>query len=774
MISDDRRGIYSSGSYLPGKVNTETEYEMRLRVIKEKHEERLEAITDKVRVIYDNIRRDEVISTMRSDPTSSIFISHRMKEICDNHLAQEREETIDRLTEDVAISQAELRKIDKELRELKHTFETTHESFHHERLRLQNCEQENKMLRAKIGNYSRGFEELQKKSTVPSEISRRSDSELEKYKENLSAMEKNLWQKTSENEVLAHELENYKEKYAIMMTEVGKLTTEIKDRERISRESLEVITGLKEDLNSVRKERDELKNRHSSYGMQFKDIIDTEEKTHGELVKELNATHKEKSSRFKKKIIEQKKIIQVLENELAVAREVAESSKQGHERSLIVAQEDLKKVKEQWEKRCRELEKEHSLHFSEIQAKHQGQIAELQRHYQDLLEEKIKDFQSDHSSQFSRQKALDYELKRMMDEKILQLEKDFISLTKHESILNEETSKLRIKHLQEIREIEEKCNKELIARIKDIKEQNIQDLDRLTNKIAAFENERADLIIAKRNLESELKFSNEKSENLAYKVNEQKKEFGDYETTRKDLQKKYEEAQLTISKLKLQIEDEVSKKKSLEAVLESEKNRFIDLHESLQEKDRDFTFKQQTENLSFQEQISMYEEALAKEQQKAKRVLSDLEHYQSLVVQLEKEIEEMKEMQSIESQNFFNSSQRIKQEENLKYEKEIEAHLETKRLLIQAEHKSKFLASELESNEKLGNDLRILTGKYEKEMSEMRRNIANLESQLGQSEKVAMKLKKELEMSKEEESSVRIINKQALKESLDKFKERDN
>lgn len=94
-----------------------------------------------------------------------------------------------------------------------------------------------------------------------------------------------------------------------------------------------------------------------------------------------------------------------------------------------------------------------------------------------MLEERIKEFQNEHDSHLSRQKALDFELKKLMDEKMIQIEKDYISLAKHENILQEECLKMRIKHLQEIREIEEKCNKELISRIKDIKEQSVEEAE---------------------------------------------------------------------------------------------------------------------------------------------------------------------------------------------------------------------------------------------------------------------------------------------------------
>ena len=84
------------------------------------------------------------------------------------------------------------------------------------------------------------------------------------------------------------------------------------------------------------------------------------------------------------------------------------------------------------------------------------------------------------------------------------------------------------------------------------------------------------------------------------------------------------------------------------------------------------------------------------------------------------------------------------------------------------------MESDLEASEKMGNELRLLTAKYEKDINELRRNASQLESSLAQSEKITNRLKKELESSKEDESSVRIINKKALKENLERIREDEN
>jgi SMC interacting uncharacterized protein involved in chromosome segregation len=93
---------------------------------KGKYEERL---TDKVRSIYDSIRNDEVIATMQDDPTTNSFIGPRMKEICEDGLAREREETIERLIEDVSEAESKSRKVERELTEVVSQLEVCKESL---------------------------------------------------------------------------------------------------------------------------------------------------------------------------------------------------------------------------------------------------------------------------------------------------------------------------------------------------------------------------------------------------------------------------------------------------------------------------------------------------------------------------------------------------------------------------------------------------------------------------------------------------------------------
>ena len=210
----------------------EKDHDTMLRVAKDKYKQRLEAVTDKVRMIYEEIRHDEVLATMREDPASNAFAGQRIYEICEDNLAIEREETIERLMDEVTNLSSGIVRLEKEVNMLKGA-----------------------LLKA---------EEKVNSAHLNEDKERRFLDEIEKLKAQLRGNELQF------------------------------------------------------------KEQEVLMNERSKSGKQ---------------------DYKTKSSRMKKKILEQKALIAKIDNELMSTRTALESSKANYEQSLQNVQDDLNKVK---------------------------------------------------------------------------------------------------------------------------------------------------------------------------------------------------------------------------------------------------------------------------------------------------------------------------------------------------------------------------------------------------------------------------------------------
>lgn len=64
------------------------------------------------------------------------------------------------------------------------------------------------------------------------------------------------------------------------------------------------------------------------------------------------------------------------------------------------------------------------------------------------------------SSQIIKSKNADLELKAQLESKVSQIEKDYISITKHENVLTTELLDLKATHAREMRNLEERLERE--------------------------------------------------------------------------------------------------------------------------------------------------------------------------------------------------------------------------------------------------------------------------------------------------------------------------
>lgn len=94
-----------------------------------------------------------------------------------------------------------------------------------------------------------------------------------------------------------------------------------------------------------------------------------------------------------------------------------------------------------------------------------------------MLDQKFADLQSEASIQINQSRTFDLELKTVLENKIAQMEKDYISLSKHENILSTKIMEVKLIHTKEKKEIEEKYEKEIHSRVKQLVEKSTRELE---------------------------------------------------------------------------------------------------------------------------------------------------------------------------------------------------------------------------------------------------------------------------------------------------------
>lgn len=104
--------------------------------------------------------------------------------------------------------------------------------------------------------------------------------------------------------------------------------------------------------------------------------------------------------------------------------------------------------------------------------KHQLQITQLQNEYQTLLNKRVSELQNEAQFLNFGPRPIDIEAKNQLENRINQIEKDYILKMKHENILNTELLDLKNKHAQELKELEEKYERDFGERVQGVAEKN--------------------------------------------------------------------------------------------------------------------------------------------------------------------------------------------------------------------------------------------------------------------------------------------------------------
>ena len=108
--------------------------------------------------------------------------------------------------------------------------------------------------------------------------------------------------------------------------------------------------------------------------------------------------------------------------------------------------------------------------------KHEDNIGELQMQFQNLLDQKIIEIQDDATDQINNLKGNEKELRRLLDEKIMQLDNDYIKISQHQEIVYEKQALIE-KLKQELINKENENKQELNYKLKGLEERKIKEYE---------------------------------------------------------------------------------------------------------------------------------------------------------------------------------------------------------------------------------------------------------------------------------------------------------
>ena len=144
-----------------------------------------------------------------------------------------------------------------------------------------------------------------------------------------------------------------------------------------SRESTfnELAADWQKTLGDMEVENGELRNQLNStksklqYHTQITDRLQWDQ---NDLAEKLKTTYKTKSQRFKRKIQEQRGKIDQMSQELINTRSQLEESRSANDAHMSRIHEDLRHVRDEWERKCSELQQESQKRESDLISRHES------------------------------------------------------------------------------------------------------------------------------------------------------------------------------------------------------------------------------------------------------------------------------------------------------------------------------------------------------------------------------------------------------------------
>ena len=549
---------YTSKESIPESVkySFHRESDDKLEAMKELYEQRIESITAFAHKFYEVAKTDDVLSAMQGNYVSEKFINLRMRELFEETMLKECEFTIQNLQNELSNQKLLISRQDQDKIKQQHQIKSLEEALKNEEFQNSKLEREVYENKNKINCMRIEFEEAIKRRDK--ELSMKLDDIKGNYQKDEQGKKEKLLQ---EVENLKYQLDKERNRVKIIEDDNKMLKKDLEcslryeDEARNYQKIIEENKRLKDNCSKYEENKEEYEKKASNFEKHLKSIVAAEQKASTEALTTLQHKYKSRTKAFKKKIIDQKQTIESLDQQLKSYKQGIEDYKKNIEKRALGSQDDLKRVKDEWEKRCSELQLEYQRKEAELQTKQQLQLVALQGQYQNLLDERVQELQREMAS--SRAKNKEIELRVAVEEKL----KDYVPRCDYEELIKE-------------------------------REKLIKTCEKFTSQTASFEKEFEKVLKERAILEKTIEFERSKIKELEERDDEKKKrlqledklviinnslqQYRDLLTEKEEeieeLNKKSQDMRTNIATLEFELENEKNKSKTMKNDIQQLKN----------------------------------------------------------------------------------------------------------------------------------------------------------------------------------------------------------
>lgn len=508
--------------------------------LKKLYDERIKSLYNQLRLICKRFESDEILNTMKNDmnQANQEFTLQRLKEIIDDNFISEKEDLISSYQTEISELNSQINYLNKALNEKITKYNIDFQEFgnkvkNYEALLQDSC-QKNEALSNELLNYKNQAQLLQ--DNFDNELNKLSDdylnrsskinNDLQKIKSDNIALQdhialleskyKEIHQENDENKL---EMDRLQKVISVLEIDLNVNEGKIKEKQgkidSLQQENTNLQTQYFEINLKSKKFMDENKNLESlveHYEKERRELLDKYnnfnedlQKSHHEKLEIQEKKYKEKYGNLKKKIIELKSIISNLEEELNLEKNNALDTKINYSKIITKMQEDMKLIKTEWEKKCKDQAMDYEKIISDFEAK---TAIDFNTVKQDLISE----------IEIKNKEILKY---KQSSDLLKNFEKEFIRITKHEEILNETLNEMKKKFNQEMFLKEEELENELRKRLAKLDEDKKGEYEFLTDNtrktLKNYEKQNEEL--KSENLELQNKLNLEKANNEVLNTN---------------------------------------------------------------------------------------------------------------------------------------------------------------------------------------------------------------------------------------------------------------
>ena len=639
------------------------ESDPRLQVIQARYEERLAGLTERLRAVIEDIKQDEVLKTMQEDPASAQFVKARLRELALDKVGREREETIDRLIKELAGMQVQKQRLERDSAQTQSLLSSLEGQ-------LQLSQSAEQSLRSQATSTTQQFQRLSTESTSALKQNR---MEAEQLKALLDQTERSLKVKATEADTLRKELEAEHGRYskvtqelvglkrAYQLLESQQSLPQAPDPSEQLARAREAIAALENTVASYAREREELREKYLAYSHEFKSTLEGEQLAARQALETLQSQYKAKSTLFKKKIVEQKVKIQALESEASGLSTALQATEENYQRDVDQMRSDLLQVKEEWQRKCGDVETSSVQKLSEIHTQGKSRVTALHEESQ-----RLKASNEDLNAQVNKLKGTEADLRRVLETRAAAVEKDYIRVGRHEAVLAEEVSKVKSLWMAERRAGEAEIIAEWGKKVSALKGEYEGELVRLGQRVKAAEEREEVASGARRKSERELEYANERVETLTSKLTALTADLRETDTHKKALLRHLEESSTHLSKLKAMYEEETTRRKIMEEQTAALKERIRSLETDMNTRESDYQQQFHSLRLGGMEEATASQAALEREQSLSRKQAEEIQR-------LREELQTAREEKRTLQENHMKSTEELKQKtrlEEAKWEQE--------------------------------------------------------------------------------------------------------